>query len=161
MGFYAYLWLREDGTPYYAGKGIGRRGFTNKGHRVHRPVSIDKILIFPRATEAEAFETEKELIRNWGRKDIGTGCLQNQTDGGENPPSWRGRKRGRPTLAHRQKISESKKGTLIRHPNYALSVLRGNQFARGLKHTAEWKAARSAQQKAYWVEWRRQRVAIS
>jgi hypothetical protein len=31
--FYTYLWLREDGTPYYAGKGIWSR-ITEK-HRRH------------------------------------------------------------------------------------------------------------------------------
>lgn len=88
------MWLRKDGTPYYVGKGSGRRAFINAGHVCHRPVERNRILIFPRASEADAFATEIELIRNWGRKDLGTGCLQNHTDGGENPPNWKGRKRG-------------------------------------------------------------------
>lgn len=94
MEYYAYLWLRKDGTPYYVGKGSGKRAFTNAGHVCHRPIDAARILILNRASEADAFATEIELIRNWGRKDIGTGCLQNHTDGGENPPNWKGRKRG-------------------------------------------------------------------
>ncbi len=80
--FYAYMWLREDGTPYYAGKGTGRRAWHFK-HTMNRPKNRSRILIFNRSSEAEAFETEKELIRNWGRKDNGTGILRNFTDGGE------------------------------------------------------------------------------
>lgn len=83
MKFYAYLWLRGDGTPYYAGKGCRDRAFIRKGHRVNPPKDQSRILVFHRNSEIEAIETEKELIRNWGRKDIGTGCLQNMTDGGD------------------------------------------------------------------------------
>ena len=83
--FYSYLWLREDGTPWYAGKGSGKRAYVQHGY-FFPPQDRSLILIFPRANEAAAFETEIELIRNWGRLDIGTGCLHNQTDGGENPP---------------------------------------------------------------------------
>jgi hypothetical protein len=109
-GFYVYLWLREDGTPYYVGKGIGDRAFRNSGHVVHKPVDFDRILILPRDTEAKALASEIELIGNWGRKDAGTGCLRNHTDGGENPPSWRGRKRGPQSVEHRRHASEAHKG---------------------------------------------------
>jgi hypothetical protein len=82
---YSYLWLREDGTPYYAGKGTGRRAFTNNGHRVRCPKDCSRILIFPMADEVEAFESEIALIELFGRKDLGTGCLRNLTDGGDSP----------------------------------------------------------------------------
>ena len=80
--FYTYLWLREDGTPYYVGKGTGKRGFITKKHRVKCPTK-DRIVIYPAETEEEAFEIEKLLIWYYGRKDKGTGCLRNLTDGGE------------------------------------------------------------------------------
>lgn len=82
MEFYAYLWLREDGTPYYVGKGCRYRAYS-KQHTMHAPRDKSRIVILNRDSEQAAFETEKELISNWGRKDIGTGCLRNFTDGGE------------------------------------------------------------------------------
>src|ERR1035437_8640120 len=74
MRFYAYLWLREDGTPYYVGKGQKRRAFKRHDF-VKPPVDQSRILLLFRATEDEAYATEKELIANWGRKDINTGRL--------------------------------------------------------------------------------------
>lgn len=109
MEFYSYLWLREDGTPWYAGKGSGKRAYVQHEH-FYPPKDRSCILIFPRASEAEAFATEIELIRNWGRLDIGTGCLHNHTDGGENPPSWRGRKRGRQSEEHLHRLMVSRAG---------------------------------------------------
>lgn len=104
MGFYAYMWLREDGTPYYVGKGCAKRAFIRGSHHLRPPEDRARILIFSRGSEAEAMATERELIANWGRKDSGTGCLRNFTDGGD----------GVSGLTHsvesRAKMSAAKKG---------------------------------------------------
>ena len=76
--FYTYLWLREDGTPYYAGKGKGRRAY-----RKGCPSNIENILIQEWPDEGGALEGEKILIAIYGRKDQGTGILRNLTDGGD------------------------------------------------------------------------------
>jgi len=87
--FYTYLWIREKdgefpaGTPYYVGKGKGSRAFIKHSGCVQPPIDKSKILVMLRSSELEAYEAEKELIRNWGRLDLGTGCLRNRTDGGE------------------------------------------------------------------------------
>jgi hypothetical protein len=130
--FYAYLWLRRDGTPYYAGKGTGRRAFTSKGHGgIHCPKDESRILIFERATEAEAFATEIELIANWGRKDIGTGCLRNRTNGGEGVSGghWK---------LSLEAIANISAG------------LRGNTYTLGFSPSAETRAKLSAKTKANW-----------
>jgi len=80
--FYVYLWLRENGAPYYVGKGTGRRGFTSVRHSVHRPKSRANILVQEYETETEAFDAEKFFIDFYGRMDSGTGCLYNHADGG-------------------------------------------------------------------------------
>jgi hypothetical protein len=84
--YYTYLWLREDGTPYYVGKGSGNRAYTPYGHRVKPPTDNIRILIQFWESEEKAFEIEKWWIAFYGRKDLGTGCLRNLTDGGEDPP---------------------------------------------------------------------------
>ena len=83
MTFYTYMWLRGDATPYYVGKGTGKRAFQRRDHGVHRPVADARILVQHWASEAEAFEMEKYYIRLFGRKDNGTGILKNLTNGGE------------------------------------------------------------------------------
>jgi len=88
--YYSYLWLREDRTPYYAGKGKGNRAFTSKDHGVHCPKEKERIVIYSAESEADAFETEIALIWYYGRKDLGTGCLRNLTNGGDAPPKMFG-----------------------------------------------------------------------
>jgi hypothetical protein len=82
--FYTYVWLGENGTPYYVGKGKGDRAYSKHG-RLHVP-SLGRIVFYIAKDEEEAFENEIALIWYYGRKDLGLGPLVNLTNGGENPP---------------------------------------------------------------------------
>lgn len=96
-GYYVYLYLRKEGTPYYVGKGCGVRAF-RKG------CSANIKIVAIHLTEHEAFILEKTLIAIYGRKDIGTGILRNMTDGGEGTSGWI------PTSDNKRNISISKIG---------------------------------------------------
>ena len=101
--FYTYAYLREDGTPYYIGKGTGSRVY-DKRRTINKP-KADKILFLKRnLTEEEAFKHETYMISVFGRKDIGTGILRNHTNGGEGAS-------GRVlTQEHKDRISSANKG---------------------------------------------------
>lgn len=82
--FYTYAYLREDGTPYYVGKGKGDRAYRDNGSRRVKLPPKERILILKRnLTEPEAFRHEVYMIAVLGRKDLGTGILRNMCDGGE------------------------------------------------------------------------------
>ena len=98
--FYVYTYSYPDGTPFYVGKGTGRRykrhleqakyakkvkswcakivkGLLNKGKFPVITRIIDNI------NEELALFIESEYINKYGRRDIDTGILVNATDGGE------------------------------------------------------------------------------
>ena len=83
MDYYTYAYLRKDGTPYYVGKGIGRRAFTSHCHSVKIPPRDRILFLKQNLTEEQAFIHEIYMISVLGRKDLGTGILRNLTDGGE------------------------------------------------------------------------------
>ena len=93
MRFYTYLYRDIDGTPIYVGKGTGRRALSHfkadshlgrllkkrlrDGHKI-KPEFLCKDV-----DEEFAFFVEIEMIRHYGRKDLGIGTLFNLTDGGD------------------------------------------------------------------------------
>ena len=120
MEYYTYAYLREDGTPYYIGKGKGKRAYRRDG-RICPPPKDDKKIIFLKKnlTEEEAFKHEIYMIAVFGRIDLGTGILRNLTDGGDGVSGMvvgedtrlklSSIRKGKPkSEEHKRKIKESK-----------------------------------------------------
>ena len=84
MNYYTYAYLREDGTPYYIGKGKNGRIYRKSRRKIKPPTDKSRIIFLKQnLTEEEAFKHEIYMIAVFGRKDLGTGILYNKTDGGE------------------------------------------------------------------------------
>jgi hypothetical protein len=82
MNYYTYAYLREDGTPYYIGKGTKNR-IDNRHVNVTVPPEDRRIYLKRGLSEIDAFRHEMYMIDVLGRKDLGTGILINRTPGGE------------------------------------------------------------------------------
>lgn len=136
--FYTYAYLREDGTPYYIGKGKGKRINEKQHNRINLPTKERRIYLKQNLTEAESFRHEIYMIAIFGRKDLGTGILQNQTNGGEGSS---GILRSEET---KNKISETMKNRVFteEHKNNLKSSAVGNKNGRGnkgKKHSLEFR----------------------
>jgi hypothetical protein len=82
--YYTYAYLREDGTPYYIGKGKGYRAYNKGKEEIRPPRDRDRIILLKQnLTEEEAFKHEIYMIAVFGRKDLGTGILRNKSNGGD------------------------------------------------------------------------------
>lgn len=83
--FYVYAYLRIDGSPYYIGKGTGKRAYQHlKSDTTHPPIDKSRIIFLEtNLSEVGALALERRYIQWYGRKDTGTGILRNMTDGGE------------------------------------------------------------------------------
>ena len=113
--YYTYAYLREDKTPYYIGKGKGRRAYSNNGKPCVVPKNRDRIIFLKKnITEDEAYKHETYMISVFGRIDNGTGILRNKSDGGEGKSGYVH------TEEAKNKISKAVRGK--NHPLYGKSV---------------------------------------
>jgi NUMOD3 motif len=135
MNFYTYAYLREDGTPYYIGKGKGRRIY-NKGKNEVKPPKDKLRIIFLKKnlTEEESLKHEKYMIAILGRKDLGNGILRNKCDGGKSPTNLSQESRRKISEYHKSKIlsDETKRKLSQTHRG------KNNHFY-GKKHSEETK----------------------
>jgi len=103
--YYIYSYLREDYSPYYIGKGSGKRAYNKGPKEVKPPRDKSRIRILKAdLTEDEAFLLEKLYILMFGRIDSGTGILRNRSDGGDGSSGYI------VSLEERKRRSERMKG---------------------------------------------------
>ncbi len=147
--FYVYaLWIDGEAEPFYIGKGKDERpydhlypcnydsphGNRHKNNTIKKALRegrrIDVYLIEWDLDEEAALELERSWILYYGRKNIGTGCLTNLTDGGEGVSGYRH------TLETRQRLSALRRGK----PQSAESVMRRAASNTGKVRTESTKA---------------------
>ena len=133
--FYVYAYLREDGTPYYIGKGSGDRAYRYK-RCIGRPRDSSRIVFLETGlSNIGALALERRFIRWYGRKDIGTGILRNMSDGGDGSDN--------PSTEHRAKISAANRnrGPYSSETRAKISAAhKGNRYCVGRRQTPETRA---------------------
>jgi hypothetical protein len=151
MQYYTYAYLREDGTPYYIGKGKGNRAYRRRKKDIKPPKDKSRIILLKQnLIEEEAFKHEIYMIAVFGRKDLGTGILHNKTNGGEGVVNM--------SEVTKRKISIARKG-IIFSEKHRENI--GNAF-RGKKLSDERRKQISVQSKKNWENPEyRQKVSLS
>jgi hypothetical protein len=148
--YYVYAYLRNDGSPYYIGKGKDNRAYRQQSHFIPVPKDRSKIVFLEtNLSDVGALALERRYIRWYGRKDLGTGILRNLTDGGEGAsgrnPYWKGKSL---SDEHKMKISKVQKGRFAgeKNPMYGKSAMAGKS------HSPETKLKMAEARRIYWEQ---------
>lgn len=137
--YYVYAYLRENGTPYYIGKGRKYRAWS-KQHTINLPTKKENIIIIEKnLSEIGSMAIERRLIRWYGRKNNNTGILQNLTDGGEGISGY---KQSKQHVAKRVTKIKNNVNRKITEESKRLMILPhiGNKYRLGKNHKDETKS---------------------
>jgi len=145
--FYIYCYIRDDGTPYYIGKGTRKRAWQKQNHQSIPNDNRKIIILEANLSEIGAIALERRLIRWFGRKDLGTGILINLTDGGDGTSGYKH------TEYYKQKMSARNFGKnnpiALDNPNSSLARKKLSESKKGIKFTDIHKKNLSISHKGY------------
>lgn len=127
------------GEIFYVGMGSPKRPYykrrTDWWQRVVDKYGYTIDIVHKGLTQEEAFELEKKYIAQFGRYDLGTGSLVNQTDGGpylDGITKEKATKRGK-SLKGRAKSKEHRKKLSASLSNLAKSEIHKSNISHALK----------------------------
>lgn len=117
--FYVYIHKKPDGTPFYVGKGHGKRAYKFNGRNLYHQAILNKykgkiiVEVINCANELQAFDLEKIYIKQFRQYGY---QLVNVTDGGEGVSGYK--------RTEQEKLANAERK-------------RGNTYRRGSTHTEE------------------------
>jgi hypothetical protein len=157
--YYVYAYIRakdspiaKAGTPYYIGKGCGKRAYVKHKNGTTTPSDKSKIVILEsNLTEIGALALERRMIAWWGKKNDKTGILHNKSDGGEGTSGF-SYKRSDETKNKLSEIKRTDKYIKIAINNLPKNICGENNGMYGKNHTEksrnQMKLTRSVRNKA-------------